>query len=205
VVDRAGAMRWRWLAEPFGTSTPETSPAGLAAFTYNLRLPGQFYDAESGVHQNVMRDYLPGVGRYAQSDPIGLAGGINTYAYVENNPLSYVDPDGLQMKPRPGIPGIPIPGVPLGGIRDPDFPPGVGPNHSPTPWKWLPDWLTRSFAKSALDECLANCEGEKKERDALCFIAKAKGGKWAQAECLRRSDAIDRECRKKCEKDNCMP
>lgn len=95
VVDRAGAMRWRWLAEPFGTSTPETSPSGLAAFTYNLRFPGQFYDAESGVHQNVMRDYLPGVGRYAQSDPIGLAGGINTYSYALNQPTKYTDPTGL--------------------------------------------------------------------------------------------------------------
>lgn len=95
VVDRSGAMRWRWLAEPFGTSAPETSPAGMAAFTYNLRFPGQFYDAESGVHQNVMRDYLPGVGRYAQSDPIGLAGGINTYSYALNQPTKYTDPTGL--------------------------------------------------------------------------------------------------------------
>lgn len=82
VVDRNNVQRWRWLAEPFGTTAAETSPAGQAAFIFNLRFPGQFYDAESGAHYNMQRDYLPGVGRYAQSDPIGLVGGINTYAYV---------------------------------------------------------------------------------------------------------------------------
>ncbi len=95
VVDRNGTLRWRWLAEPFGTTAAETSPGGLSAFTFNLRFPGQYYDAESGAHYNMQRDYLPGVGRYAQSDPIGLAGGINTYAYTENNPISFTDPRGL--------------------------------------------------------------------------------------------------------------
>ena len=94
-VDRNNVQRWRWLAEPFGTTAAETSPAGQAAFIFNLRFPGQFYDAESGAHYNMQRDYLPGVGRYAQSDPIGLDGGINTYAYAEGQPTSLTDPLGL--------------------------------------------------------------------------------------------------------------
>lgn len=96
VVDKGNFVRWRWMAEPFGTTPAEESPTGLASFTFNLRFPGQFYDEESGIHQNWHRDYIPGIGRYTQSDPIGLEGGINTYAYVNGNPISYVDPDGLR-------------------------------------------------------------------------------------------------------------
>ncbi|MCR5881404.1 Ig-like domain repeat protein [Rhizobacter sp. J219] len=94
VIDTAGNVRWRWLAEPFGTTAPEDNPSNLGAITQPLRFPGQYADSESGLFYNYFRDYDSTTGRYAQSDPIGLAGGINTYAYVASNPLLYIDPDG---------------------------------------------------------------------------------------------------------------
>ena len=87
---------WEWSnSDPFGANAPNENPSGLGAFSFNLRFPGQYYDAETGTHFNWNRDYDPATGRYVQSDRIGLRGGINTYLYASANTLSYFDALGL--------------------------------------------------------------------------------------------------------------
>lgn len=95
VLDTSGALRWTWYAEPFASTPANTNPAGKGSFAFSLRMPGQVFDAETGLHYNLWRDYDPSIGRYVQSDPVGLAGGINTYAYADGSPTSGTDPLGL--------------------------------------------------------------------------------------------------------------
>jgi RHS repeat-associated protein len=90
ILDQAGQVVWSASYRPFGEATVSTS-----AVTNDLRLPGQIYDAETGLYDNVFRTYDPRVGRYLQSDPLGLDGGINTYTYVDNSPVLWTDPLGL--------------------------------------------------------------------------------------------------------------
>jgi RHS repeat-associated protein len=72
-----------------------------------LRFPGQIVDAESGWHDNHHRSYDPNLGRYLQSDPIGLAAGVDTYGYVRGNPVSWVDTDGTRTPRRERSPEAP--------------------------------------------------------------------------------------------------
>jgi RHS repeat-associated protein len=97
-------LAWQWGTDPFGTVAPAQNPGGLGTFVYNLRFPGQYYQAETGVNYNYFRDYDPQTGRYVESDPIGLKGGINTYAYAFGNPLTWSD--WLGLKPGDVFPTI---------------------------------------------------------------------------------------------------
>ncbi|MGH1508648.1 RHS repeat-associated core domain-containing protein [Ralstonia solanacearum] len=116
ITDTNNLMVWRWdQTDPFGVALPDENPTSLGAFKYNLRFPGQVYDAETGKHYNVNRDYDPAGGRYIQADPIGLNGGQwSTYGYVDGNPSAHIDPTGLQAIP------IPVPGGSILGSTNPD-------------------------------------------------------------------------------------
>ncbi len=92
ITDQANRKVWQWDHAPFG----DTKPIEAAGFTYDLRFPGQVHDAESGLSNNFFRDYSPRLGRYAESDPAGLISGVNTYAYVGQNPVWAFDAIGLK-------------------------------------------------------------------------------------------------------------
>lgn len=97
VLGPAQTVVWQADTSAFGESRLLYAAIGEdgRAFEMNVRLPGQLYDAETGLSQNYFRDYDPKLGRYSTPDPIGIAGGTNPYAYVSSNPLSSVDPLGL--------------------------------------------------------------------------------------------------------------
>ncbi len=90
MTDSAVTIVWKANYEPFGKATVTVNTV-----ENNLRSIGQYYDRETGMHYNYFRDYDPSTGRYPQADPIGLAGGMNLYAYVGGNPISRIDPLGL--------------------------------------------------------------------------------------------------------------
>jgi RHS repeat-associated protein len=97
IYDATQQLRWKWdQAEAFGVNTPNENPASLGTFEFPLRYPGQYFDKEDNLAYNYFRDYDPALGRYVQSDPIGIMGGVNTYAYVVSNPVNFSDPLGLQ-------------------------------------------------------------------------------------------------------------
>jgi len=94
MTDSTNTAVWEAAYDAFGEAT--IHPASTVV--NNFRFPGQYYDAETGLHYNLHRYYDPKTGRYMTPDPIGLAGGINPYAYVQNDPVNLVDPWGLLTK-----------------------------------------------------------------------------------------------------------
>lgn len=103
MTDSTGTVVWAADYKPFGEAT-----ATVSSITNNLRFPGQYYDAETGLNYNYFRDYNPVIGRYIESDPIGILDGANhLYAYVGNNPVNWIDLLGLE----PGGPYHPPAGV----------------------------------------------------------------------------------------------
>jgi RHS repeat-associated protein len=130
IATSTGTTVWRWdQGEPFGNDVPNNNPSGAGAFDFPLRFPGQYFDRETSLSYNYFRDYDSATGRYEKSDPMGLRGGINTYAYVRSSPLSLIDPKGLQeiILPRPiPAPAVPVP-RPIPAPIDPALPPNALP------------------------------------------------------------------------------
>jgi RHS repeat-associated protein len=87
-TDSTGTVVWTASYDPFGTVQASTGTPTT------IRFPGQWFQAESGLHQNWMRDYDPTTGRYIQADPLGLVDGASVYGYAGQNPGRYVDPRG---------------------------------------------------------------------------------------------------------------
>lgn len=96
ITDSSQTVMWSWNSDPFGNGNPTGSLPNSQP--YNLRFPGQYYDQETGHNYNLFRDYDSAMGRYIESDPAGLQGGLNTYRYVSNNPVARSDKFGLNEK-----------------------------------------------------------------------------------------------------------
>jgi RHS repeat-associated protein len=87
---------WRWNSDPYGAALADNDPDGDGAtFEFQMRFPGQVWDSETGLNYNYFRDFDASIGRYAQSDPIGLRGGPSTFAYANSSPTMFADPLGL--------------------------------------------------------------------------------------------------------------
>jgi RHS repeat-associated protein len=108
IADSSGSAVWVWAYQ--GNAWGEQQPTS-SGYTYNLRLPGQYFDAETGLSNNANRDYDSGSGRFTEADPIGQAGGLGLYVYGLNNPLIYTDPSGLSPNPLWGGGGSGSPNV----------------------------------------------------------------------------------------------
>jgi RHS repeat-associated protein len=102
LASASGAIGWSAVYDAFGKASVNAG----STVTNNLRFPGQYQDAETGLYYNYHRYYDPRTGRYVTADPIGLEGGVNPFAYALNNPLNLIDLLGLEVLSLPGYGGV---------------------------------------------------------------------------------------------------
>jgi RHS repeat-associated protein len=148
ITDAENRTVWEWPLDTFGAGAANENPSGLGVFSFNLRFPGQYFDPETGLHYNYFRDYDPSVGRYVESDPIGLLGGLNGYRYSKDSPVVVID--------RLGLMGS------RGNLHAFD---GCGPNGQILEWL-IPDSPLGFEFRGCCDDhddCYANCEGPPRE------------------------------------------
>ncbi|MCG7981418.1 MAG: hypothetical protein JAY90_01560, partial [Candidatus Thiodiazotropha lotti] len=145
-TDGAGSVVWDSDRRPFGERVETVAQVEML-----LGFPGQYFDEESGNYYNYFRDYDPTIGRYLQSDPIGLDGGINTYAYVGGNPIRRIDIYGLAWAPCEGNSAAEC---------------------------WVPSPNTDSVPECATPECSAGLPPAPSDNRSVCEIDKGQC-KWA--------------------------
>ena len=180
ITDSSEQIVWEQSQSAFGQATVNEDPDGdTTTFTYNQRFPGQYFDEESNLHYNYFRDYDPTTGRYIQSDPIGLRGGLNTYAYVEGNPLIYKDYYGLKLQGKPKYPVEVLVDVVCYTIE-------IVIDNSE---------LKRRGLKEKLDQALRNlrsdCDQKLRKCQELCLPEQRQScTKRVSAECIRKEDDI---------------
>jgi RHS repeat-associated protein len=216
ITNETGTTLWQWDGEAFGNTPPNENPSGAGNFTFNLRFPGQHFDAETNLNQNYFRDYDPATGRYIESDPIGLAGGISTYGYVGANPLSNFDSTGLQAIPMPP-PLVPI----LGGGS---FSPGSGGGYNPAMDIYTPappnflnqislilaaanvsidqffDQIKNACSEDiSREECKKDCISQYERDTEECSAYYKVFGKRKYSECMARAGEYLGQCTQKCD------
>jgi RHS repeat-associated protein len=186
-----GAVVWAARYLPFGGIDLVLADTG--ALTQNIRFPGQWFQAETGLHQNGMRDYDPTTGRYLQADPLGLVDGASVYGYARQSPVRWTDPTGRQSLGCYMFPGLceepgqsPWPKTPEVGDWPPE-PEAVPPQGGYCPLPGLPGGITDGNGGIALPDIPA-ASGQ------TCENCSASVSDAEKDECVKQYERDEAEC-----------